>query len=240
MHLAGVSFVPDAERDPAAAYAVNLVGGLHVAAGLARRRTDQGGNPLLLVVGSGTQYGGHGPEEMPLEETAEQRPLSVYAATKAAQEIAVLQVGRASGLRVICTRSFNHSGIGHAEGFVIPSLVKRVRAMGSGGRLSIGNDVVRDFLHVDDVVEAYLALIDRGRAGEAYNVCSGAGISTRHLAETVVSRAGSRAQVVVEAGLQRAADMPVLIGSPRKLMESTGWAPKKSYTDIVDDLLAAS
>ena len=53
--------------------------------------------------------------------------------------------------------------------------------------MTIGNgDVVRDFLHVSDVVDAYLALLERGVPGEVYNVCSGEGASVR-AARRVVS-----------------------------------------------------
>src|ERR1043165_3052218 len=100
----------------------------------------------MAVIASETKYGDHPAAAMPLKETAEQRPLSAYAATKAAQEVAVLHLARTTGLRVICTRSFSHSGVGHGHMFLIPSLVARVKSLsGPSGRIEIGNDVVRDY-----------------------------------------------------------------------------------------------
>ena len=133
----------------------------------------------VLVVGSAEQYGYHDASEMPLDETAAQRPLTLYAASKTAQEVAALQAHRSEGVRVVCTRSFSHSGPGQPAQFLLPSLVARALALpATGGELAIGNgDTVRDFLHVADVVEAYLALLELGEAGETYNVCSGDGIS---------------------------------------------------------------
>jgi GDP-4-dehydro-6-deoxy-D-mannose reductase len=241
VHLAGVSFVPTAEQAPTDAYEVNVLGAVRVASAASRLRASGKVDPLLLIVGSGAQYGAHPESEMPLTESAKQRPMNVYAATKAAQEIAVLQIGSASGLKVICARSFNHSGIGHDAAFLLPSLVKRTLDLPStSGTLRIGNDVVRDYLHVDDVVDAYLALADRGVPGEVYNVCSGVGESVRQLAGEVLSRAGANATIVSDSELQRPRDMPVLVGSPEKLKRATGWSPRKSYTDIIDDLLVAS
>src|SRR4029078_4000985 len=129
-------------------------------------------DPVVLVVGSGAQYGRHPESAMPLAEGAQQMPQSVYAASKVAQEVAALQACRDSGLRVICVRSFNHSGAGQTADYLIPSLVARAREGRGGGAptLKLGNDVVRDYLHVDDVVLAYLALLERGTAGDAYNV----------------------------------------------------------------------
>lgn len=236
VHLAGISFVPDAENSPAAAYDVNVGGCVRV---LASARAG-GTEPLVLVVGSGTQYGVHADSEMPLTERAEQRPTSVYAATKAAQEIAALQAMRASGIRVICTRSFSHSGVGHPAVFLLPSLVRRAReATKTGEPLRMGNDVVRDYLHVSDVVAAYVAMIEHGVPGEAYNVCSGTGVRVSELAKAALDIAGADVSVETTADLQRTGDMPVLVGSHEKLTAATRWSPTMTYRDIFDDLFAA-
>src|SRR4029079_6462522 len=184
LHLAAVSRVLDAVRDPGQAYDVNAVGTVRLLTEVARLRRASACDPAVLVVGSAEQYGYHEASEMPLEETAAQRPLTLYAASKAAQEGAALQAHRSEGVRVVCTRSFSHSGPGQPAQFLLPSLVARALALrASGGRLAIGNgDTVRDFLHVADVVEAYLAWLELGAAGETYNVCSGDGISVRALA----------------------------------------------------------
>src|SRR6185369_3656203 len=133
-----------------------------------------------------------------------------YAATKTAQEIAALQAFRRSGLRAICTRSFNHSGPGHERRYLLPSLVNRVQQIrgGSEPRLTLGNDVVRDYLHVSDVVTAYLLLAERGRAGEVYNVSSGRGVSVRQLANDILLRAGTTAEISTEPALVRTSDIP--------------------------------
>jgi GDP-4-dehydro-6-deoxy-D-mannose reductase len=238
VHLAGISHVPEAEGAPINAYEVNVVGAVRLLWAAAASRKAVGADPLMLVIGSGTQYGDHPASEMPLPERAEQRPLSAYAATKAAQEVAVFHLARMTGLRVVCTRSFSHSGVGHDRVFLMPSLVARVRQLPpTGGVIEIGNDVIRDYLHVDDAVSAYIALAEKGTPGEAYNVCSGVGVSVRELATTLLKKAGIDARVVSAPGLQRRADMPTLVGSPEKLIAHTGWHPTKNIGDIFDDLL---
>jgi GDP-4-dehydro-6-deoxy-D-mannose reductase len=242
VHLAGIASQPAGDQNPALAYDVNVLGAVRLFAALNERRTAGTLDPTTLIVGTGLQYGIHPGEEQPLTEAAEQRPLTAYAASKTAQEAVALQVQRSSGGRVVCTRSFNHSGAGQSAEYLLPALVRRARALKrDGGRtLSLGNDVLRDYLHVADVAEAYLALAERGRSGEVYNVCSGAGIGVRELAAAVLLRAGVSAEISTAPSLVRATDIPALVGSPAKLMRDTGWSPRKTHADIIDDLLNAA
>ena len=242
LHLAAISHVPAATRDPGLAFEVNAVGTVRLLAEVARMRRDGRVDPTVLVVGSAEQYGRHDMAVMPLSEDVEQRPLTLYAASKAAQEVASLQAVRSEGLRVVCTRSFSHSGVGHGEEFLLPGMVRRALTLPpAGGRLTIGNaDTVRDFLHVADVVDAYLSLIEKGVAGEAYNVCSGEGLSVRALAQLVLQRVGVSAEISSDAALSRPVDVPVQIGSNAKLRRATGWAPRHTREDIIDDLIHAA
>jgi len=242
LHLAAVSHVPDAANNPGYAYEVNAVGTVRLLAEVRRHRVAGTSDPVVLVVGSAEQYGRHEINEMPLHEQAEQRPLTLYAASKVAQEVAALQAYRSDGVRVVCTRSFSHSGVGHGEHFLLPSLVTRALQLPpSGGRLQIGNgDTVRDFLHVRDVVDAYLSLVQQGRTGEAYNVCSAEGTSVRSLAQRVLQRVGRSAEITTDPALSRPVDVPVQVGNNSKLRRATGWAPRRTRDDIIDDLIHAA
>ncbi len=242
LHLAGISYVPDATHNPGYAYEVNAVGTVRLLAEVGRHRAAGTGDPRVLVIGSAEQYGRHELNEMPLHEAVEQRPLTLYAASKVAQEVAALQAFRSEGIRVICTRSFNHSGPGHGSRFLLPALVARALALPPrDGVLAIGNgDTVRDFLHVADVVEAYLALLQTAAAGEAYNVCSGQGVSVRGLAQRVLQRLGRSAEIASDPALSRPVDVPVQVGNNSKLRRATGWAPRRTRDDIIDDLINAA
>ncbi len=243
-HLAGLSFPPAADDAAAMTFEVNVGGTVNLLAAVATTRRLGGAHsdPVVLVVGSATQYGAHPAADLPLTETAEQRPLSVYAASKAAQEIVARQLFRAEGVRVICTRSFNHTGVGHGDQYLLPSLVRRAIALkASGGTaLVIGNDSVRDFLHVADAVDAYIALVKHGEAGEVYNVCSGVGHRVSALARDVLLRLGLSADISFTPTLARATDTDALVGSPAKLIAATGWAPRFTPLDIIDDLIHAA
>ena len=107
---------------------------------------------------------------------------------------------------MVRTRSFGHTGPGQAPRFVIPSMARsRSRRSSAGGAepvLEVGNlEVTRDLTDVRDVVRAYVALLERGRAGAAYNVCRGEGV---RLADVVARLGGAGARADPDRGRSRA------------------------------------
>jgi GDP-4-dehydro-6-deoxy-D-mannose reductase len=240
IHLAGIAYPPDADASPVRAFEINALGAARVLWALAPRAKESA--LRVLVVGSAEQYGPHETRDYPLTESAALLPLTPYAASKAAQELVALQIFRRTGLPVICTRSFNHSGPGHGASYLLPSLVSRARELPkTGGTLRIGNSAPqRDFLHVEDVVDAYVGLMERGQPGEVYNVASGQAMSVRQVAERVLRRLGIAAEISADPALVRPVDMPILVGDNTKLKRATGWEPKRSIDDIIDDLIHAA
>ena len=241
-HLAGVSSIAAAGNDPRAAFAVNAgiaVDLLHV---LGERRAAGQLDPVVIMVGSAQQYGQHAPAEIPLDERTTCVPDTFYGASKLAQEVMALEAFRADGARVICTRSFNHSGRGQSSQLLIPALVIRALALRgeAGANLELGHQhPVRDFMHVEDVAAAYLALAERGTSGEVYNVCSGEGVSVGDLAQEILRACGVSATLSSVVPFERKADAPALIGRNDKL-RATGWRPRRSRADIIQDFLHAA
>lgn len=235
VHLAGIAFAPEANASPVRAFDVNALGAMRLLAAL------QGSAARVLVIGSAEQYGAQDASAYPITEDAMLRPLTPYAAAKASQELIALQVQRSTGREVICTRSFNHSGVGHGGQYLLPTLVRRVLDLPPrGGTLRIGNgDVVRDYSHVADVVAAYLVLMDTGVPGEVYNVCSGIGLPVREIAARVLKRAGVIADISSDGALLRPIDVPLLVGDNARL-RARGWTPRRSIDDIIDDLINAA
>ncbi|MEO7363319.1 MAG: GDP-mannose 4,6-dehydratase [Gemmatimonadaceae bacterium] len=242
VHLAAVSHVQHATSNPALAWEVNLLAPVRLLHEVELRRAAGLIDPTLLLIGSAEQYGRQAESAMPLREDTPQTPLSVYGATKAAQELAGLQAFHATGLKVIAARPFPHTGPGQEERFVLPAMVARaeaLRASGTGGPMITGNLMpVRDFLHVSDVVAAYIALLHSGCPGTAYNVASGEGLSVREVVERVLHRTGVQAELKEDPALVRAVDVPVLVGDATRLSADTGWKPTRGFDSILDDLLA--
>ena len=238
LHLAGLAFVPAAERDPAGAYAVNVGGTLAVLAAVRARAP----RARVLVVSSGDVYGAVEPGDLPVREETPLRPLTVYGATKAAADLMAAQWARAYGLDVVRARPFNHTGPGQDAAFVCSALARQLALIEAGRQepvLVAGNvDAVRDFTDVRDVAAGYVALLQRGRAGEAYNLCSGAGTSIAEVIALLRTHARVPVRVRSEAALRRANDVPRIVGSPALAAAHAGWRPTIPLADTLGAVMA--
>jgi GDP-4-dehydro-6-deoxy-D-mannose reductase len=194
----------------------------------------------VVAVTSADIYGQVESSSLPLTETCPIRPVSPYAASKAAADMICLQAWLGHGQEVIRARSFNHFGPSQSSRFVTAALAERVIAAerDEPHTVRIGNlQARRDFTDVRDVVAAYRLLAQRGAPGEVYNVCSGTDIAIADLAAALIERAAIPLSVVVDPELTRPVDLPVLRGSNQKLRAATDWAPKYSLEQSLDDII---
>ena len=238
IHLAGQTFVPEAFRDPAQTIKVNLLGTLNLLQALKRR----GFAGTFLYVSSGDVYGQVAEDELPIRECRLPQPRNPYAVSKVAAELLCLQWGYVEPWRIMVARPFNHIGTGQGEAFVIPSMARqliRVRQSLQLPRLEVGDvDVTRDFLDVRDVLQAYLALLERGRSGEIYNVCSGIELRVRDMIMQLAELAEVDVELVQDAARMRRAEQRRVVGCADKLQQETGWKPGVSITETLQSVLS--
>ena len=124
----------------------------------------------------------------------------------------------------------------------LPIFVRRVAAAQRDGvrEVPIGNTAVsRDFLHVEDVVRAYLALVEDGLPGEVYNVASGRATTIGDLASQVAAALGADVTFVPDPGLTRPVDLPHLAGRITRIRDDAGWTPQLTVADMIRDVVAA-
>ena len=238
IHLAGQTFVPEAFRDPAQTIKVNLLGTLNLLQALKRR----GFSGTFLYVSSGDVYGQVDEVNLPINERLAPRPRNPYAVSKAAAELLCQQWSYSEPWRIIVARPFNHIGPGQGEAFVIPSMARqliRVRQGLQANQLEVGDvDVTRDFLDVRDVLHAYLALLEHGRNGEVYNVCSGVEQRVRDLIAQLATLAGVEVELVQDASRLRLSEQRRVVGCSKKLQKETGWKPSVSITETLQSVLS--
>jgi GDP-4-dehydro-6-deoxy-D-mannose reductase len=238
IHLAGQSSVHRSWENPAATLRANVLGLLNVLEALRRRSLT----PRVLVVGSAEEYGAVQAERLPVVETTPLQPGSPYAVSKVAQGYLARQYFLSHGVPIVCTRTFHHTGPGRGEVFAESSFAHQIAEIEAGRQppvLSVGNlDAVRDFTDVRDVVRAYWLLLEKGRAGETYNVCSGRGIAIGDVLQELLDVSGATIEVRRDPDRMRPSDIPAIIGNPRKLRDATGWAPEIPLRQTLADLLA--
>jgi GDP-4-dehydro-6-deoxy-D-mannose reductase len=243
VHLAGLAFGPDAARDPAEAERVNATG----TAALLRALASIGSTRPVVVAGSSDVYGAPDPADLPLRETAPARPSSAYGRSKLQQEQMALAIVRETGIPVVVTRSFNHTGPGQRSEFVAPALARRILTAAADGltEIQVGNvNVRRDFSDVRDVVRAYRLILE-GLAngavpgGTVLNVASGQSVSILELIGILADITGAAVTPRIDLALVRADDPPEVVGDASLLRELTGWEPRIPLRRTLEDLVAS-
>ncbi len=237
LHLAGQSFVPVSVNDPLATYEVNFLGTLNLLEAL----KSCGFTGRFLYVSSGDVYGLVSPSQLPVTEDHPLRPRNPYAVSKAAAELLCMQWTFAHDFDIVIARPFNHVGPGQAEWFVVSDFARQIVEVKLNRRapeIHVGSiDVTRDFTDVRDVVLAYLLLIEGGRSGETYNVCSGREHSIRDLLENLLELSGVDCRIILEAARQRPKEQTRMLGSFAKLNREVGWSPTIGIKQSLQDVL---
>ena len=240
-HLAAQAFVPRSIEAPDETYEVNVMGTAGVLAVLRAWSRENNSKVRFVFISSAEVYGVQPPEAMPLRETTAPNPVNPYAASKAAAEAIVLGEVRSFGVDAVIARAFNHIGPGQNDRFVVPAFANQLAAIARGGEpvMHVGNlDARRDFLDVRDVVDAYVAIAERGESGEAYNVASGSAVSIREILGELIRIAHVPVEVRDDPARMRPSDVPIVYGSSEKLRERTGWAPQIPLRRSLQDVYA--
>jgi GDP-4-dehydro-6-deoxy-D-mannose reductase len=223
VHLAAHSSVASSWEDEGNVWLVNAVGTVNVLSAVA----SEAPQARVLIVSTGDVYGRA--TVFPTPEDAPVQPVSPYAATKAAAELAVDHARLARGVDGVIARSFSHIGPGQSEAFAVGSWAAQVAQLehGGGGVLRVGDlEVRRDLTDVRDVCRAYRLLLDRTVPATTYNVSSGVAVRLAEVVDVLLSLARCPITVEPDPERRRAADIPVQQGDATRLGLATGWRPE--------------
>ena len=222
-HLAALAHVGRSSSAPIDCFHVNAFGTAQVLEACRRSGVQR-----VLYVSTGHVYGV--PKKLPLREEHPTAPLSVYAASKLAGEAVVQGYAASFGLACDIARLSNVYGSSFDENTVISTALSQAAA---GGPVVLRDPTpVRDFIHVDDVVEALVRLAASPEPGEReriVNVSTGRGVSVRGMTQILAKllEEGGRAhQVVFQGGSEHGAQAPRLILDNGRLVRRTGWRPE--------------
>jgi len=238
VHLAAIAANAVAVADTDRAWAVNLFGTINIA------HAAMAAGAKLLFISSGEVYGASFAPGAALDETAPLQPRNLYAATKAAAEMALAALIPA-GLRHIVLRPFNHIGPGQSAHFVLPSFAGQIARIEAGLAppvLSVGNLAPeRDFLDVRDVCTAYWQAIARFEdlaPGTVLNIASGQPVQIRSLLDRLLALSPAKIEVAVDPARLRGGEMPRAAGDAARAHRLLEWAPEQNLDKTLTEILA--
>lgn len=229
IHLAGLSHVGESWSRMADYFRVNVLGSENLL-----RAT---GGTRLLAASSAEVYGAVPEADQPISEDRPLAPQSPYALTKAAMERMVIA---ADGVVV---RSFNIVGPGQAQNFALPAFARQLAAMTSGEQeavLKVGNLTARrDFVHVDDAVDAFELLLRNGETGTCYNLGTGRACSIAESLDRLIEISGVDTEIEEDPARCRPVDLPLLQADSDRLV-ALGWSQSRDLDRALSDLWQAT
>ncbi len=231
-HLAGVSSPPFAEKNPELTNQINVEGTKNILDAALHLSTA----PRVLVVSTAHVYGS--PKYLPIDESHSLGGLGVYGLSRIQQEAVARTFMKEMFIAI--PRSFNHTGPGQPDTFVIPKIFKQLAEISAGKRkaLELGNiDVKRDILHVRDVVRAYRLLLEQDTPGVIANVCRGASIGLKEIISYGKLFAQlSDVQIGIDDSGLRANDVNDLYGSNAYLKSIIDWEPTIGLEELSQEI----
>ena len=202
-----------------------------------------------ILIASTSEIYGKNPKQ-PLNETDDRvvgSPQKIrwsYSDAKAIEEAIAFSLNQEKGLKVTTARLFNTVGPRQSAhyGMVVPRFV---RSAVKNEPISIYGDGTqsRVFCHVDDAIEALLALVGTDKTiNEVYNVGGTSEITIKELADTVIKETSSQSSIEFipyeKAYAPGFEDMQRRVPDISKIKQELNWAPKKNLSQIISDVAA--
>jgi GDP-4-dehydro-6-deoxy-D-mannose reductase len=231
-HCAGAAHVGRAWDSTTSTFAINVLGTHHLLQAI-----ERAGLGSRVLVPSSALVSQAADEA--LTEAHPLRPSSPYGLSKLAQEMLASKTN--GTLPVAIARPFNHVGPRQDPYFAASGFAQRIADIEAGRwapEISVGNlEARRDLTDVRDTVRAYQLILERGRPGRPYNICSGRAIRIRELLDRLIARARVPVEVKVDPARYRPNDTPLLLGDPARLRDELGWSAEIPIEQTLDDLL---
>ncbi|MDD1720581.1 MAG: GDP-mannose 4,6-dehydratase [Euryarchaeota archaeon] len=221
-HLAAISHVGHALKDPRRTFETNTAGTVNVLEAIRCSSTVQ----KLVFVSTAHVYGP--PRYLPIDEAHPLQAHEPYAASKLAAEAFVSAYGSAYGLPVAIARLFNVYGPRQHPDFVIPSIINQALVKDA---LSLGNlTPTRDFTYVDDVIDALIQLATVGKG--VYNVGSGVEVSIETLVTLIARILDKRVTTTSTQKRRRPNDVEIdRMWADNSRIRALGWCPRVGLTE---------
>jgi GDP-4-dehydro-6-deoxy-D-mannose reductase len=238
VHLAGLAAVGASFEQPQRYIETGSAIVTHMCESLLR---EPGSVRRVVAVSSGAVYAS-GSAEAPLDESAPTAATSPYVVSKLLVETQFAYYA-SRGLDVAVARPFNHIGPGQGQGFLVPDLIAKLRALDAGEPLAVGDlGTARDYTDVRDVARAYLQLLLVPRHDQLiYNIASGKARTGRQILDEIANALSIPVpKVVVDESRIRPGDARLIVGDASRLTRETGWMPQVPFAQSIRDAVDAA
>lgn len=212
-HLAAQTKVPDSTRDPSYDFQVNARGTFNV--------LSCASGATFVYASTSTVYG---TAATPTTEGHVMRPVSFYGASKAAGELYCSAFNSIFGLPTTSLRLYNVYGPGNAKG-VMHDLIKKLQMDGSHLEILGTGLQKKDYVYIDDAIDAFLLAYAKGIAGEAYNIGSGSAITVNEIASIICQMMDLHPDIRYTGGKSWEGDIESTQADTSRFA-SLGWRPR--------------
>ncbi len=195
----------------------------------------------VLFISSSDVYGAERSSDMPLDENADVHVMNPYAYSKLSGELLGEFYIRVEDLDVVIARPFPHTGPRQSADFVCSDWARQIAQIEKGqgnSKIRVGDiSVQRDYTDVRDVAKAYVLLLEKGKKGEMYNICSGKSYSLESILHMLLSFSSQHIEIQVDSRKLRKTECPVLVGDNRKIRNELSWKPVVPLEQSLKELL---
>jgi len=235
-HLAAQSRPDISWKNPVETMETNVMGTVYVFESVRQLGLD----PKILVTGSSAEYGLIGENEPPIKEDHPLLPVSPYGVSKVAQDLLAYQYFKNYGMKMIRVRIFGATGprkVGDACSDFAKQIVK-IECGKAEPIIRVGNlEVKRDLMDVKDTLEAFWLLMEKGKIGDVYNICSSKVIKIGDILNKFLEISGRSVKIEVDPKKLRPSDEPIVVGDSSKIRKDCGWMPAIPIEKTLEDTL---
>ena len=235
-HLAAQSRPDISWKNPRETMETNVMGTMNIFESIRGLKLD----PKILVACSSAEYGFITKNEGSIKEYHQLLPLSPYGVSKVAQDLLAYQYFQNYNMKTIRVRIFGTAGP-RKTGDVCSDFARQIAEIEHEKRkpiVHVGNlDARRDLTDVRDTVEAFWLLMERGKIGDVYNVCSSKAYKIGDILNKFLEMSEIGIKVKVDPKKLRPSDEPIIVGDNSKIRKDCRWRPKIPIENTLEDTL---
>jgi len=224
-HLAGKCYVPASWSDTQSFYDTNVIGTLNV---LEFCKSLNIGITYLSAYVYGI------PEKLPITETDKINPNNPYAHSKFLAEQICEFYSREFNVKTVVFRAFNVYGRNQRDTFLIPKIIHQARNEKSIEVMDLYPK--RDYIYIDDLIDAMVLSINKKSNFSVYNIGSGTSISVLEVIQIIQTALGTK-KAVNSTDKARKNELSDVVADITKAKTELGWFPKIDFVEGINRLI---